>query len=84
MPPQPLSAIDMVIRAGTLGVSLVQFADNLPLHELSASELDELELVATDRGSASRSAREESVITCCATPTSLAARGTAGDREPVA
>ncbi len=41
-PPHPLSAVELVRRTRSLGLGLVQFADNLPLHELSEPALDHL------------------------------------------
>ena len=38
-PPRRLSAGDLVERAAGLGVPVVQFADNLPLHDLDVPEL---------------------------------------------
>jgi len=49
-PAEPLTALGLVRRAADLGVGLVQFADNLPLHRLSPTELDELETEALDLG----------------------------------
>lgn len=45
-PEHPLTAVGLLRRADTLGVRLVQFADNLPLHRLSSTELDEVEVEA--------------------------------------
>jgi sugar phosphate isomerase/epimerase len=42
-PDRPLTALDLLDRARELGVGVVQFADNLPLHRLSAAELTLLE-----------------------------------------
>ncbi len=42
-PPHPLKAVGVVERAAALGLDLVQFGDNLPLHELPPAELDALE-----------------------------------------
>jgi sugar phosphate isomerase/epimerase len=42
-PPRcPMKAVDLVERAAELGVRIVQIADNLPLHELSGSEIGAL------------------------------------------
>ena len=41
-PVQPLSAVELIRRTRSLGLGLVQFADNLPLHRLSDPELDHL------------------------------------------
>lgn len=51
-PKQPLDAVSFVRRCAALGVSLVQIADNIPLHTLTAAELDALEQEVTDRGMA--------------------------------
>jgi 3-oxoisoapionate decarboxylase len=45
-PPQPLTAVGLVQRAASLGVRLVQIADNIPLDSSSAAELRELRAVA--------------------------------------
>ncbi len=49
-PPQPLKAIGLIERAVGLGLDLVQFGDNLPLHLLPARELDALEARASELG----------------------------------
>ncbi len=49
-PPRPLSAVDLVERAAALGLDLVQFGDNLPLHALPEQELDALEARARELG----------------------------------
>ncbi len=41
-PRNPLSAIGLLEKANTLGVNVVQIADNLPLHQLNSKELNEL------------------------------------------
>jgi len=41
-PAQPMDALDLLNRAASLGVSVVQIADNLPLGSLTPAELDEL------------------------------------------
>jgi sugar phosphate isomerase/epimerase len=46
-PPRPLTANALLDKAAQLGVSVVQFADNLPLHELTPSHLATLEKYAT-------------------------------------
>ncbi|MBD0258148.1 MAG: sugar phosphate isomerase/epimerase, partial [Cytophagales bacterium] len=38
-PPVPLTAPDLIARAGEHGIPIVQVGDNLPLHTLPASEL---------------------------------------------
>ncbi len=48
-PPQPMTATGLLDKAAQLGVSVVQIADNLPLDQLSPSELDALETRASDR-----------------------------------
>ncbi len=47
MPKTTLTASGLLALAGTIGVSRVQFGDNLPLHQLSAAELDALDAQAT-------------------------------------
>ncbi len=42
-PPQPMDTFTLVRRAAELGVSVVQIADNLPLHKLSRPELEHLQ-----------------------------------------
>lgn len=42
-PPRPMTAVGLVERAASLGVRLVQIADNIPLSELPAADLDALE-----------------------------------------
>ncbi len=49
-PKKPLSAIGLVEKAHTLGVGVVQIADNLPLHRLSAKELSNLRNTAQQYG----------------------------------
>ncbi len=39
-PRRPLAAVDLLRRAATLGLDMVQFCDNVPLDALSAQELD--------------------------------------------
>ncbi len=48
-PQQPLNALDIIDRAHELGLSLVQFGDNLPLHALSDEELNALRQHAHER-----------------------------------
>lgn len=38
LPPHPMTAADLLGRAGELGVGVVQFCDNLPLDRLSSAE----------------------------------------------
>jgi len=49
-PPQPLSADGLLLRAAKLGLHLVQIADNLPLHLLSASQRAQLRKQARELG----------------------------------
>lgn len=49
-PRAPLDAMGLVSRAGELGVGVVQFADNLPLHSLSEDELRRLKQRAGETG----------------------------------
>lgn len=42
-PNQPMTACGLLERAADLGVSVVQIADNLPLHEMPGAQLDALE-----------------------------------------
>jgi sugar phosphate isomerase/epimerase len=49
-PQRPLGAIGLLEKAVHANVALVQIADNLPLHELSDSELNELREAANRRG----------------------------------
>ena len=39
-PKQPLSPTDLLQQVATLDVRLLQIADNMPLHQLSATELE--------------------------------------------
>jgi sugar phosphate isomerase/epimerase len=48
MPKRPLSALDLLQKARQLGVSVVQFCDNLPLDALSETQLDEVEQCARE------------------------------------
>lgn len=41
-PPLPLGPVALVERADALGATVVQFADNLPLHELAPGEVEHL------------------------------------------
>jgi sugar phosphate isomerase/epimerase len=47
-PERPLDAVGLLRKAVALGVGLVQFADNLPLHQLLPAELVRLEQAARD------------------------------------
>jgi sugar phosphate isomerase/epimerase len=49
-PPRPLGPVRLVERAAALGLDLVQFGDNLPLHALPPGELDALEARAGELG----------------------------------
>lgn len=49
-PPQPLTALNLLLRADQLGVRVVQFCDNLPLTALSAGELDSVAAFAGEHG----------------------------------
>lgn len=50
LPEQRLSCIGLLDRAAEVSVAVVQIADNLPLHELSDQELDQLQEAAHARG----------------------------------
>ena len=50
MPKNPLTAVGLLEKAKTLGVDVVQIADNLPLHRLSTAELEELRNTADEYG----------------------------------
>src|SRR5262245_3197379 len=50
LPPTPLTADGLLRKATDLGVSFVQIADNLPLHKLSAAQLDALANLAAELG----------------------------------
>lgn len=50
LPPEPLTAPNLLDRAARMGVHVVQIADNLPLHRLSESELDSLKKRAEGLG----------------------------------
>jgi 3-oxoisoapionate decarboxylase len=49
-PQRPLGCIGLLEKAAEAKVSVVQIADNLPLHELPDKELDQLREAATGRG----------------------------------
>jgi sugar phosphate isomerase/epimerase len=49
-PDRPMSARGLLSKAAELGVGVVQIADNLPLHDLPAGELDELARSAGELG----------------------------------
>jgi sugar phosphate isomerase/epimerase len=48
-PPRPLSALDLVDRAASAGLSCVQIADNLPLERLTAAEAETLRAHAAEQ-----------------------------------
>lgn len=50
LPDQPLGPIDLVRRAAEWGVRVVQFGDNLPLHERLSREIRELGRIARTEG----------------------------------
>ena len=50
IPEQPMSALDLLQRTASLGVRLVQMADNLPLDGLAPAELDAFETLALELG----------------------------------
>src|SRR6185436_10353867 len=49
-PAQPLTALALLDKATALGVRVVQIADNLPLHRLTANELNALSERADELG----------------------------------
>lgn len=49
-PPQPMTAFDLLDEAHARGLSVVQYADNLPLDRLAPDEHDRLAGIAADRG----------------------------------
>jgi sugar phosphate isomerase/epimerase len=49
-PSRPLRAPAFIEKAASLGVRLVQFADNLPLDDISSHELDEVRVSAEELG----------------------------------
>lgn len=49
-PVRPLQPLELLERAVALGVGVVQFADNLPLHELDEQELSSVEAFAGEHG----------------------------------
>lgn len=50
LPAQPMDAEGLVRRADSLGIRLVQIADNLPLHALSDAQLGDLQALAQQLG----------------------------------
>ena len=49
-PAQRLDAVGLIAKAVEQGVCVVQIADNLPLHELSKTELDRVHKTASAHG----------------------------------
>jgi sugar phosphate isomerase/epimerase len=49
-PERPMKVLDLLNRAASLGVHVLQVADNLPLHELSTQELRQFERRASEFG----------------------------------
>ncbi len=68
VPPQPLSAYDLVDRAMAYGIKLVQIADNLPLEEMTREGLEDLYNYSSRRGVAiemgSRGLTPEHTLKC--------------------
>ncbi len=50
IPPRPMSALQVIETAVQLGVGLVQFADNLPLHRLTDGTIADLAALARHHG----------------------------------
>lgn len=50
LPQRPMLAMDLVVRAHQLGVRVVQFADNMPLHELDVGTRREVAVAARGWG----------------------------------
>ncbi len=50
MPGHPMSALELIDEAVRLGVSCVQIADNMPLHQFSRAELQKLSSYASSNG----------------------------------
>jgi 3-oxoisoapionate decarboxylase len=50
LPPKPLGWMGLLEKAVEADVSVVQIADNLPLHEMPVEELDQLRAAASARG----------------------------------
>ena len=50
IPPNPMTAMDLLGKAASLGVKIVQFCDNLPLDKLTSAELDALDSRAKELG----------------------------------
>lgn len=49
-PKRPLGPVDLVNKAQSLGLNLVQFADNIPLHERDAATIKDVGAAARDAG----------------------------------
>jgi 3-oxoisoapionate decarboxylase len=49
-PEHPLTAEELLRKASELGISVVQMADNLPLHALPSSQIDFLVILANELG----------------------------------
>ena len=77
-PASPLTAVQLVRKAHELGASTVQFLDNLPLHDLSESELQEVRAAVQDCGLelqiGTRGVAPEHLLRYLAVATSLGAR----------
>lgn len=41
-PPEPLTPLDLLHRASGLGAEVIQYADNMPLHRVSAADIQQL------------------------------------------
>ncbi|MDW4498570.1 sugar phosphate isomerase/epimerase family protein [Sulfitobacter sp. D35] len=50
VPQTPMTAFDVLDAAERLGLEVVQYADNLPLHKLSEADLDRLRAAAEAKG----------------------------------
>ena len=77
-PARPMTAIEVVDAAVGLGLPLVQFADNLPLHRLAGDELDALARHARGAGVILEVGQQGSDTTLLATYLDIAARLDAG------
>lgn len=49
VPANPFSAYDLIDRACKSGIEVVQIADNMPLEDLSADELEKLKMYSADK-----------------------------------
>ncbi len=76
MPEKPLSAFGLLDKAHALGVGLVQYADNLPLEKLPASELDKIRNYASSKNISiemgGRGLTVDHTLLCLKTATALA------------